>query len=50
MNTPITDSYVKTAKAVKVEGVGGYTAVDYDVWVYQPAAIDAGEVHKVTLA
>mgnify|MGYP004647445399 CR=1 FL=1 len=50
MNTPVTDSYVKTAKAAKVEGVGGYTSVDYDVWVYQPAAIDAGEVHKVTLA
>lgn len=49
MNTPVTGSYVKTAKAVKVEGVDGYTAVDYDVWVYEPAAIDAGEVHDVTL-
>ena len=50
MNTPVTDSYVKTASAVQVEGVGGATAVDYDVWVYEPAAIDAGEVHKITLA
>lgn len=50
MNTPVTDSYVKTAKAVKVEGVNGATAVDYDVYVYEPAAIDAGEVHKITLA
>ena len=49
MNTPVTGSYVKTAKAVQVEGVGGYTAADYDVWVYEPAAIDAGEVHEVTL-
>ena len=49
MNTPVTGSYVKTAAAVQVEGVNGYTAVDYDVWVYEPAAIDAGEVHKVTL-
>lgn len=49
MNTPVTGSYVKTAKAVKVEGVNGYEAVDYDVWVYEPAAIDAGEVHDVTL-
>ena len=49
MNTPVTGSYVKTAKGVKVEGVNGYTAVDYDVWVYEPAAIDAGEVHAVTL-
>lgn len=50
MNTPVTDSYVKTAKAVKVEGVAGAEAVDYDVWVYEPASIDAGEVHSVTLA
>lgn len=50
MNTPVTDAYAKSARAVQVEGVDGYTAVDYDVWVYQPAAIDAGEVHKVTLA
>lgn len=50
MNTPVTDSYVKTAAAVKVEGVNGATAVDYDVYVYEPAAIDAGEVHKITLA
>lgn len=50
MNTPVTDSYVKTAAAVQVEGVNGATAVDYDVYVYEPAAIDAGEVHKITLA
>lgn len=50
MNTPVTDSYAKTAKAVQVEGANGATAVDYDVYVYEPAAIDAGEVHKITLA
>ena len=50
MNTPVTDSYVKTAKAVKVEGVDGATAVDYDVYVYEPSKIDAGEVHAITLA
>ena len=50
MNTPVTDSYVKTAKAVKVEGVNGTTAVDYDIYVYEPSKIDAGEVHKITLA
>ena len=50
MNTPITDSYTLTAKAVKVEGVDGYTAVDYDVYVYEPASIDAGEVHAIKLA
>ena len=50
MNTPVTDSYVKTANAVEVEGVNGATAVSYNVYVYEPAAIDAGEVHKITLA
>ena len=50
MNTPVTDSYTKTAKAVKVEGKNGHTAVDYDVYVYEPSKIDAGEVHAITLA
>ena len=50
MNTPVTDSYVKTTAAVKVEGANGATAIDYTVWTYEPAAIDAGEVHKITLA
>ena len=49
MNTPITDSYVKTTSALKVEGVNGATAVDYDAYVYEPATIDAGEVHAITL-
>ena len=50
MNTPITSSYVKTEKAVKVEGVDGAVAVDYDVYVYEPSSIDAGEVHDIKLA
>ena len=50
MNTPVTDSYIKTAKAVKVEGKDGFTAVDYDVYVYEPSKIDAGEVHAIKLA
>lgn len=50
MNTPVTDSYVKKTAALKVEGLNNATAVDYNVWVYEPAAIDAGEVHKITLA
>lgn len=50
MNTPVTDSYTLTEKAVKVEGKDGYTAVDYDVYVYEPSKIDAGEVHAIKLA
>ena len=50
MNTPITGSYNLTENAVKVEGVNGATAVDYDVYVYEPSSIDAGEVHDIKLA
>ena len=50
MNTPVTDSYVKTTAAVQVEGVNGATAVSYNIYVYEPSKIDAGEVHKITLA
>jgi len=50
MNTPITDSYDKTSAAVRVEGVNGADAVNYDVWVYEPASIDAGEIHAIELA
>ena len=48
MNADITSNYVKQA-SVQVEGASGYTAVSYDVYVYQPASIDASEVHKVTI-
>lgn len=50
MNTPVTDSYTLTEKAVKVEGNNSHTAVDYDVYVYEPSKIDAGEVHAIKLA
>lgn len=50
MNTPVTDLYPKTTAAVKVEGANGFTAVDYDIYVYEPPRIDAGETHKITLA
>lgn len=50
MNTPVTDSYAKAAAAVQVEGVNGASAVPYTVYVYEPSKIDAGEVHKITLA
>lgn len=50
MNTPVTDSYIKTEKAVKVDGKDGFAAADYDVYVYEPSKIDAGEVHAIKLA
>lgn len=49
MTIAVTDSYIKTDNAVKVEGVDGATAVDYDVWVFEPSSIDAATKHVVTL-
>lgn len=48
MNADITKNYVKTG-TVQVEGADAYQAVSYDLYVYQPASIDAGEIHKVTI-
>lgn len=50
MNTPVTDSYTKTTAAVEVEGRDGAAAVSYNTWVYEPASIDAGEIHAIKLA
>lgn len=49
MNTPVTDLYERKVATVKVEGVNKATAVDYDLYVYAPPSIDAGEVHAITL-
>jgi hypothetical protein len=49
LNAPAKDNYVYTENAVDVEGKDGYTAVKYDVWVYQPASLDEGQTHLITL-
>ena len=48
LNADVTSSYVK-GDTVQVEGANGYTAVPYDVYVYQPASIDPTEDHKVVI-
>ena len=48
LNADVTSSYVKQAP-VNVEGANSYTAVSYDVFVYQPASIDPTEDHKVVI-
>lgn len=48
LNADVTSSYVKQAP-VNVEGANSYTAVPYDVFVYQPASIDPTEDHKVVI-
>ena len=47
LNAPVTFS--KTAKAVQIHGLDGYTAVDYDVLYYAPPEIPAGTRFNVTI-
>lgn len=49
MNADITTTFVKQSAQVQVEGAEGYAAAGYDVYVYQPASIDASETYKVTI-
>ena len=49
MNADATASFVKQASSVQVEGAEGYAAAAYDVYVYQPAAIDSTETYAVTI-
>lgn len=49
MNADATASFVKQGSTVSVEGAEGYTAVAYNVWVYQPASIDSTETYAVTI-
>lgn len=49
MNADITSIFVKQGTQFQVEGAEGYTAAAYDVYVYQPASIGAGETYAVTI-
>lgn len=49
LNADVTALFVKQGSQSSVEGAEGYTAVAYDVYVYQPASIDAGETYTVTI-
>lgn len=49
LNADVTALFVKQGTQSQVEGANGYTAAAYDVYVYQPASIDAGETYSVTI-
>ena len=49
LNADVTALFVKQGSQSSVEGAEGYTAAAYDVYVYQPASIDAGETYFVTI-
>ena len=48
LNADVTDTFTK--KTVAVEGANGYTAKDYNVWVFEPAIpYENAAVLKITL-
>lgn len=49
MNSDITENYGSPID-VSVEGANGHTAINYKVWVYEPASLGSDEKHKITLA
>ena len=49
LNADVTALFVKQGSQSSVEGAEGYTAAAYDIYVYQPASIDAGETYSVTI-
>ena len=49
LNADVTALFVKQGSQVQVEGANAYAAAAYDVYVYQPASIDAGETYTVTI-
>lgn len=49
LNADVTALFVKQSTTVNVEGANGYTAAAYNIYVYQPASIDAGETYTVTI-
>lgn len=49
LNADVTALFVKQGTTVSVEGAENYAAAPYDVYVYQPASIDADETYSVTI-
>lgn len=49
LNADVTSLFVKQGAQVQVQGANAYAATAYDVYVYQPASIDAAETYTVTI-
>lgn len=49
LNADVTALFVKQTNTVSVEGANNYAGAAYDVYVYQPASIDAGETYSVVI-
>jgi hypothetical protein len=49
LNADVTALFVKQSSTVQVNGANNYAAAAYNIYVYQPASIDAGETYSVTI-
>ena len=49
LNADVTALFVKQSTTVPVNGANDYAAAAYNIYVYQPASIDAGETYTVTI-
>lgn len=49
MNADATANFIKQESSTDVEGANGFTAAAYDVYVYQPASIDATETYSIQI-
>ena len=49
MNADCTADFVKQNEPIMVEGLNGYTAIAYNVWIYEPAMISDDQTFIVTL-
>lgn len=49
LNADVTALFIKQSTTVPVNGANGYAAAAYNIYVYQPASIDAGETYAVTI-
>ena len=49
LNADVTALFVKQNTTISVEGANGYAGAAYNVYVYQPASIGAGETYSVTI-
>lgn len=49
LNADVTALFVKQSTTIPVNGANDYAAAAYNIYVYQPASIDAGETYTVTI-
>ena len=49
MGADATKDFVKQTSTVNVEGAEGFTAVPYNVWVFEPASIPSSQSYSIVI-